>query len=150
MKKMHQKILVVALIVVFGFSCSNTGNTETSKTDSTVNVQKSEPVNSLPDISGVYKLPDGGCKLALTIKKENNVFKYNFTGEHLDLEGIAIVNKIDSDIYIVFDGPVGNTPPKTVEALYKDNTLTIQNDGNAENQYHYFECDEKYLEFKKN
>jgi len=147
---MNQKILVIVLMAIFGLSCSNTGNTETSGTDSTASVQKSEPANSLPDISGVYKLPDGGCDLALTIKKENNVFKYNFKGEQLDLEGTAIVNKVNEDIYVVFDGPIGNTPPKTVEGLYKDNTLTIQNDGNAENKYHYFECDEKYLEFKKN
>jgi len=147
---MYQKILVVVLMAIFGFSCSNSGNTENSGTDSTANVQKSEPTSSLPDISGVYKLPDGGCNLILTIKKESNVFKYNFIGEHLDLEGIAIVNKVNEEIYVVFDGPIGNTPPKTVEALYKDNTLTIQNDGNAQNQYHYFECDEKYLEFTKN
>jgi hypothetical protein len=147
---MFQRILLVSLLVAFGFSCSNTGNTETSGTDSTTGVQKSEPVNSLPDISGMYKLPDGGCKLTLTIKNENNVFKYNFIGEHLDLEGIAIVNMVNGDFYVVFDGPIGNTPPKTVEALYKDNTLTIQNSGNAQNQYQYFECSEKYLEFKKN
>ena len=147
---MDRKIFAVILMVFFGFSCSNSGNTENLSSDSTASVQKSEPVNSLLDISGVYKLPDGGCKLALTIKKENNVFKYNFSGEQLDLEGIAIVNKINEDVYVVFDGPIGNTPPKTVEALYKDNTLTIQNTGNAQNTYHYFECDEKYLEFKKN
>jgi hypothetical protein len=137
-------------MVIFGFSCSNSGNTENSSTDSSASVQKSEPGNSLPDISGVYKLPDGGCKLALAIKNENNVFKYSFIGEHLDLEGTAIVNKVNEDIYVVFDGPIGNTPPKTVEALYKGNTLTIQNSGNAQNQYQYFECDEKYPEFKKN
>ena len=147
---MYQKISVVILMVIFGFSCSNSGNTENSSTDSTASAQKSEPASALPDISGVYKLPEGGCDLALTIKNENNVFKYNFIGEHLDLEGIAIVNKVNDEIYVVFDGPIGNTPPKTVEALYKDNTITIQNTGNAQNNYQYFECSEKYLEFTKN
>jgi hypothetical protein len=147
---MYQKISVIILMIIFSFSCSNSGNTETSATDSTASMQKSEPANSLPDISGVYKLPDGACKLALTIKKENNVFKYNFTGEHLDLEGIAIVNKVDEDIYVTFDGPIGNNAPKTVSGQIDGNKIMIQNYGNSMNEYHFFvECDEKYLEFVK-
>ena len=146
---MYRKFLVIFLIVIFSFSCKNvTNNTNSTNVKNSI-AQKSQTKDSLPDISGVYNLPDGGCKLALTIKKEKNVFRYNFTGDQLDLEGTSIVSKLNEDIYITFDGPIGNTPPKTVEALYKDNTLTIQNDGNAQNNYHYFDCDEKYLEFKK-
>jgi hypothetical protein len=146
---MTLKTFIIVLMLMVGVACSNPGNNSTAKKDSTA-VQNSTPANSLPDIAGYYRLPETGCDIALTITKEKNGFKYYFKGEHLDLEGIALLSYEGDGYYVTFDGPIGNTPPKTVSGLFKDNTLTIQNEGNSQNNYHYFsDCDEKYLEFKK-
>jgi len=149
-QKMIQKIFIIVLMVIAGVSCNNPGtNINSVKMDSAA-VQSSKTTTSLPDISGYYRLPETGCDIALTITKEKNGFKYFFKGEHLDLEGIAILSSESDGYYVTFDGPIGNTPAKTVSGLFKDNTLTIQNEGNSQNNYHYFtDCDEKYLEFKK-
>ncbi len=146
---MIQKIFAIVLMAMVLVSCHNPGNNNSAKTDSTA-VQNSKPANTLPDIAGYYRLPETGCDIALTITKEKNGFKYFFKGEHLDLEGVALLSTEADGFYVTFDGPIGNTPPKTVSGLFKDNTLTIQNEGNSQNNYHYFtDCDEKYLEFKK-
>lgn len=147
---MRQKVLIIIVMVIFCYSCNNTGNNATtSKTDST-KVQIPAPTNSLPDISGYYRLPETGCNIALTITKEKSGYKYFFKGEHLDLEGIAIVSLEQKECYVTFDGPIGNTSPKTVSGLFEGKTLTIQNEGNASNKYQYFtDCDEKYLVFTK-
>ncbi len=148
---MRQKVLMIIVMVIFCSSCNNNGNNATtSKTDS-AKVQTPAPANSLPDISGYYRLPETGCNIALTITKEKSGYKYFFKGDHLDLEGIALVSLEEKECYVTFDGPIGNTPPKTVSGLFEGKTLTIQNEGNASNQYHYFtDCDEKYLVFTKN
>ncbi|MEI6852548.1 MAG: hypothetical protein WCL06_06875 [Bacteroidota bacterium] len=146
---MTQKILIIAIMLMVGVACNNQNNNNSTKTDSTA-VQNAKPSANQPDIAGYYRLPETGCDIALTITKLNDSYKYFFKGEHLDLEGTALLSTEADGLYVTFDGPIGNTPPKTVSGLFKDNTLTIQNEGNAQNQYHYFkDCDEKYLEFKK-
>jgi len=148
---MYPKIFLVVLMVLFSFSCKNSENKDNSSKENGANVENSKSDNSLPDITGYYRLPELGCNIALTIVKENGVLKYYFKGEHLDLEGIAIVHVEEDIYYVTFDGPIGNTPPKTVSGQFKDNTITIQNYGNAMNNFHYFQdCVDKYLEFKKN
>lgn len=148
---MYPKIFLVVLMVLFSFSCKNSENNDNSSEENGANVENSKSDNSLPDITGYYRLPELGCNIALTIVKESGVLKYYFKGEHLDLEGIAIVHVEEDIYYVTFDGPIGNTPPKTVSGQFKDNTITIQNYGNAMNNFHYFQdCVDKYLEFKKN
>ena len=140
----------IALLVIFCLSCNNSAKNKNSVKESPVIVQKSDTIKSLPDISGYYRLPETGCDLALTITKGEGGFRYFFKGAHLDLEGVALVSAGQQEIYVTFDGPIGNYPPKTVSGLYSDSTLTIQNSGNAMNKYEYFpDCSEKYLEFTK-
>lgn len=142
-------VFVAALCSALAVSCStnNTGNT--SGTDSTATT-KDAAKDSLPDISGYYRLPETGCNIALSITKEIDGYKYYFKGEQLDIEGTAIVSKEPDGIYVTFDGPIGGAEPKTVSGLFSDKTITIQNSGNADNNYHYFECEEKFLVFSKN
>jgi len=146
---MYQKIFAMMLMAFLGFSCQNSVNNNQEK-DTAAGEQTTVSSTTLPDISGHFSLPETGCDIALIIIKENNIFRYFFKGTHLDLQGIAIVSVENNECYITFDGPIGNTPNKTVSALYNDNTIVIQNYGNASNNYHYFsDCSEKYLEFKK-
>ncbi len=148
---MIQKIIVLFFVLILSLSCSNTGNNNTSSEANADSLQNTKSDNSIPDISGYYRLPETGCDIALTITKENTEFKYYFKGTHLDLEGVALINIEDSVCYITFDGPIGNTAPKTVSGQFKDNAITIQNTGNSINEYHYFkDCEDKYLEFKRN
>jgi hypothetical protein len=148
---MIQKFSVFIVMLLLGVSCTSTVNNNNSGEANADSVKTTKSENALPDISGYYRLPETGCNLALTITKENDGFKYYFKGEHLDLEGIALLSQEDSIYYITFDGPIGNTPPKTVSAQFKENTITIENYGNAMNEYNYFpDCSEKYLEFSKN
>jgi hypothetical protein len=136
-------------MLIAGVACNNPGKNNSDKTDST-SVQNSQTSTSQPDIAGYYRLPETGCDLALTITKVNDSYRYFFKGEHLDLGGTALLSMEADGLYVTFDGPIGNTPAKTVSGLFKDNTLTIQNQGNAQNPYHYFtDCDDKYLEFTK-
>lgn len=126
---MGNKIIVITLMLFFSISCKN----------------------SLPDISGVYRLPETSYDLVITFIKKPNGFRYYIKGQHIDVEGDAIVSAEDSLYYVTFDGPTGgNNEPKSLSGVYKDNTLTIQNYGNSQNEYIFFEdCPDKYMEFKK-
>lgn len=146
---MNRKLLIVILMITVGLSCKDAENKSDSGKEQDINLQKSK--TEMPDVTGYYQLPELGCNIALTIVKENGLLKYYFKGEHLDLEGIAIVHSEGDIYYVTFDGPIGNTTPKTVTGQFKDNFITIQNTGNTMNNFHYFlDCGDKYLEFKKN
>ncbi len=140
-----RNVILVALCSASAVSCSSTNSGKAEATDSTKVAN-----DSLPDISGYYRLPETGCNIALSITKEIDGYRYYFKGEHLDIEGVAIVSAETDGIYVTFDGPIGDAVPKTVSGLFGGKTITIQNSGNAENSYQYFECEEKYLEFAKN
>lgn len=149
MKKTFFKITTMLIMLVF-VSCSKpTGKSNvTNDSIETTNIKEANDV--LPDIVGYYRLPETGCDLALTIIKQNDKLKYYFKGEHIDIEGIAILSKENDDFYITFDGPIGGYPAKTVTGQYTNNSIIIQNYGNSMNNYTYFpDCDEKYLEFAK-
>ncbi len=147
---MNRKLIVISVIIamfIMGISCNNTGTTQ-----KTNEANSNEPVYNLPDLAGEYMLPSDGCNLTLTIKKEKNDFDYAFKGMGgiIDMSGNIIFSKEGDSYRLTFDGPIENNAPKTVEAIFKDNTITIQNYGNADQNFTVFtDCKEKYLEFKK-
>lgn len=147
---MLNKLSVLIVMVVFCVSCNN-GATEKKSTEvKDPTAQNAQAKTSLPDIAGVYRLPETGCDLVITFTKEGDGFKYFIKGNHIDVEGKAIVADQEGDIYVTFDGPTGANTTNQLSGLYKDDALTIQNYGNADNKYNFFEdCQEKYLEFKK-
>ena len=149
---MYKIFCVCFLMAILGISCQNSGKQKAPVKESIPEVQNQKPENSLPDITGVYRLPETHCDLVITFIKEANGFRYYIKGEHLEGEGKAVVSSEQGEIYVTFDGPTGgNNKPNTLSGLYTNNTLTIQNTGNAQNQYTFFEdCPDKYLEFKKN
>lgn len=147
---MNRKLIVISVIIamsVMGLSCNNSENTRQTK-----EVDNNEPIYNLPDLEGKYILPSEGCNITLTIKKDKNDFDYAFEGMDgiIDMSGNIIFSKEEDSYRITFDGPIENNAPKTVEAIFKDNSITIQNYGNADQDFTVFtDCEEKYLEFKK-
>lgn len=74
---MNHKFFVIILTVIFSFSCKNSGNDNNS---------------SLPDISGVYRLPETNAGIVINFIKEADGFKYYIKSTHLDVEGKAILS----------------------------------------------------------
>jgi len=148
---MVHKFFAMSIIVVLCYSCNNVGNDKNQGKEKDSTTQNAKVNSALPDITGVFRLPETHCDLVITFIKGNDGYKYYIKGVHLDVEGKAIVTSENGDYYVTFDGPTGgNNKPKSLSGQYKDNTLTIQNYGNSQNQYTFFEdCPDKYLEFKK-
>lgn len=145
---MFRKLFLFVFVVVFCVSCNNSGNSgNTEKT----NIEKTtETTIDLPDLAGTYELPADGCNLKLIINKVGNEFNYEFKGMNgiIDMSGNLIYNKEGDTYRLTFDGPIENNKPKTVEAIFQDKSITIQNYGNAEQNFTVFsDCQEKYLEF---
>ena len=145
-RKLFMFIAAVAMVFM-SVSCGNSASTEQSN-----EVNSTEPEYNLPDLQGEYLLPAGGCDLKLIINKEKNDFDYAFQGMNgiIDMSG-KIIFSLEGDSYrLNFDGPIENNPPKTVEGVFKDKTITIQNYGNADQKFTVFsDCQEKFLEFTK-
>jgi len=111
------------------------------------------------------------CEVAVTIAKNNGAYIYELKTKAHNYKGnITFYRDIEaSEIYITFKGikwseyngdtsnPDKNPKtgkPKTimvdVEGAYTENVITIQNDGNAMNNYQVFaECERKYIRMVK-
>ncbi len=102
-----------------------------------------------PDYAGVYKLADSTiCNIVITIKKDKRGYTYKIRGSGVKNSGKLSVIKDDAEIYFVFTGTKRSGDKTAVEGAYSDGKITIQNTGNAMNQYICFKnCDAKYLEF---
>jgi len=136
---------------------------------------KVEPI--LSNIEGTYKtlvndsMDNSPCEVAVTIAKNNGAYIYELKTKAHNYKGnITFYRDIEaSEIYITFKGikwseyngdtsnPDKNPKtgkPKTimvdVEGAYTENVITIQNDGNAMNNYQVFaECERKYIRMVK-
>jgi len=148
---MKNKVLQIALsISVLLTLCScNSGSKQDEKSmkDST-NIEKKV---AGPDYSGIYKVSaENTCQLTIAITKENQNFNYQIKGENLDCTGKLIIEDFEGEIYFTFDGQIAENAPKVVSAKFVDNSIMVQNYGNSMNEYNYFkQCEEKFLEFKK-
>ena len=151
---MKYSTLVIIAMLAACVSCQSKKSSNAATTpaaDSVKTEQKAAVTDSFPDIAGVYSLPENSCDITITFIKEADGYRYFIKGEHLDVEGNAVLSREENEIYITFDGPTGGeSQPNSVSGLYANNTLTIQNSGNAQNQYTVFEeCQDKYLVFTK-
>lgn len=135
---MNQRFLSIIIILALSFSCKNS-----------VNISKSNIL--MPDITGVYRLPETSCDIVITFLKDGDDYQYYIKGNHIDVQGKAKVSCSDSTYYVTFDGPTsGNNKPGSLSGQYEENKLLIQNYGNSQNEYSFFdECPYKYLEFVK-
>jgi len=100
---------------------------------------------------GFYKTEDPkSCPIALTITSKNDGYHYAIKIKNKVLEGRLKVSKIKDEVYLSFVGLIAKKPKYEVEGQYIDNSVVIQNEGNAMNKYTIFGvCDDKYIELKK-
>lgn len=151
MKRATQTILAVMLMVLFSFSCNDSENKDRQTKENELKVEDTKSENALPDVSGKYKMPEGTCGFELIITKEKEDYGYNMKGQNgiVDIYGKLTVSRENGADYLNLTLPEGFSS-KSVQALFENNTITIQNYGNSMNDYHHFkDCDDKYMEFKK-
>jgi hypothetical protein len=150
MKKYNFKALLFvlsALLAIFLYSCDSSG----SRTGAETNEELKTEI-SITDISGTYKMPENTCGFELTVTKEKDDYSYNIKSKNgiVDIFGKLTVSNESGTNYVNFTLPESFSE-KTAQGLLENNTITIQNYGNAENQFTIFEdCDDKYMVFKKN
>lgn len=135
-------ILCIALVIS---SCNSGSEQKTDQTDSTKTV--STPATNAVDYSGIYTITDKKvCDLTIEIQKNGDKFTY-VSGK---TKGNIEVLKDENEVYLKLIAINGVSPKGDVEAKYENQTLIIQNEGNAMNEYTNFkQCDAKYLELKK-
>jgi hypothetical protein len=136
---------MVAFSMVLVSCNSNKTENKTEQKDSV----KTEvaPAKAEFDYSGKYVMTDKSvCDLVIEIQKKDN----NFTYSSEKVKGnIEIINQ-DKEVYLKFIAINGKSPKGDVEAKYENETLLIQNEGNAMNKFTIFnKCDAKYLELKR-
>ena len=100
---------------------------------------------------GTYKTEDQkSCPIGLTITSKSDGYHYAIKIKNKVQEGRLKVSKIKDEVYLNFVGLIAKKPKYEVEGQYIDNSVVIQNEGNAMNKYTIFgACDEKYIELKK-
>lgn len=147
MKKTNFLISGIIVIALFFGSCGNSTEKKTEQKDTTVSKTENTTVATEPDYSGTYSIVDKTvCELTILIQKNGNDLTYKLD----NTEGKVEIIKQDSDVYLKLVAVNGASPKGDVEAKYENETLLIQNEGNAMNQYTNFKkCDAKYLELKK-
>jgi hypothetical protein len=149
MKKLNLLLLGMVAVSIIVSSCNNNNAEKTGQKDSvkTETVQTPQTKAAI-DYSGNYSMADKSvCDLAIEIQKKGNGYTY-VSGKAKG--NVEIINQED-EVYLNFIAINGKSPKGDVEAKYENETLMIQNEGNAMNPYSIFKkCDAKYLELKKN
>ena len=131
------------------FSASNSGKSNISP--DVKNIPADSQNKNIPDYSGIYKSSDpDACRIVITIKKNNKGYSYTINAAGVRSSGWLTV-EIDGDqTYMMFNGTLRSGDKTPVEASYSEKKITIQNYGNAINQYICFKkCDVKYIELVK-
>ena len=146
MKKI--KFLAIGMVAFSMILISCNSNKTENKTEQKDSVKTEvAPAKAEFDYSGKYAMTDKSvCDLVIEIQKKDN----NFTYSSEKVKGnIEIINQ-DKEVYLKFIAINGKSPKGDVEAKYENETLLIQNEGNAMNKFTIFnKCDAKYLELKR-
>ena len=151
MKKINLLPLGILTISMIVTSCNNSGEQKTEQKDSvkagTVQTAQSPKASNAVDYSGTYSIADKtACDLTILVQKKDSGFTY-VSGK---AKGNVEIIKQDNEVFLNFIAINGKSPKGDVEAKYENETLLIQNEGNAMNPYSIFKkCDAKYLELKK-
>lgn len=146
------KKFLVFLLLILMFSCSNNGNNsqENNQEENQENITIEN--NSLSDskkIIGIYK-SQTTYKLEVEIKQSDLGYSYKLSYGNEEFVGNCVIDKTEEDLYVIFDGKIGKIEPKSICMLIKEDNAVIQNYGNANNEYCFFDkIDEKYIELKK-
>lgn len=87
------------------------------------------------NIEGSYYSTDGKCKINLTIGKKNDYIFY--LKKRKIKRGSLNITKENKITYLDFN---------EISSMYSNDTIYIQNSGNSNNEYLYFnQCNEKFI-----
>ncbi|MCC7466090.1 MAG: hypothetical protein IT261_07470 [Saprospiraceae bacterium] len=101
------------------------------------------------DYTGSYYSDDKSCAMTLQIALRNGAYAYEWKTARRKVAGTMLLNRSESETYLVFKGLTGGGK-QSVEALFSNNSIMVQNSGNAQNPYQHFnECKAKYITFTK-
>jgi len=151
MKRTNSPLLLLTIfaiaILFFTSSCNNApGNAS--------NGSQANPPAATQDtrnFSGSYRLvEDSSAVITIKLALDAGVYTYIVSVDSKDYTGTVTIDKQDTDTYAVFDGIIEGNPAGAISGQLVDNSIIIQNYGNADNEYLYFKsCDSKYLHFVK-
>lgn len=144
--------LVNGVMILLLLTCTSCSGSKISS----VNVEKGKNVSpekkaGVTGYSGIYRLEENaGCNIVITINEAESGCTYVINSDGVIKSGKLSFQKEGDQTYFVFNGTRRRGDKTTVEGLYTDGKILIQNYGNAMNQYVCFEkCDAKYLEFSR-
>ncbi|HLP92451.1 MAG TPA: hypothetical protein VK168_00360 [Saprospiraceae bacterium] len=101
------------------------------------------------DYAGSYYSDEKSCPMELHISLKNGAYNYQWKSGKRSASGLALPKWSESGIFLLFKG-LGNSGKSDVEGLFADNSIAIQNAGNAQNKYQIFkECDAKFIHLNK-
>lgn len=174
MKKLFQLLIPVLIL----YACQNKPEKEeTISANDTLKTQVivEEPIttskkDTIPfNILGTYIYEDNvaQCKIELTLFYKNQQLHYKMQTNTRTFTSTAVTSKEQDRYYITFHNikwsenlgyidPDGNTPiknlplPTEIMASFRNDEITFQNYGNAENHYMILkECDTKFIHLEK-
>ena len=163
------KKIIIIIAIVFFSACKRQSAIPIEETKYSI-----KPVTNTKDsIEGVYNaLIDSNntddCTLAIELVKTKNGYHFSLKTNARNIQGKAkFVSNGPDEKYIVledipwdeYEGDISNEDdtitrnvdiPKGIDFLYKNDTLTLQNYGNAMNYYTKLgECGAKYIQLVK-
>jgi hypothetical protein len=102
------------------------------------------------DYTGNYRSSDKSCNATLSISATNGKYQYQFQIGKRKRSGTLDISETDGQTYLTFNGLISASHNETVEGVFTDDAVIIQNTGNASNPFTRFrECDAKYLTLEK-
>ncbi len=144
---MRKVLFVIILTAVFGINSRMT----TAIAQTNTLVEKTAVVIDNDDYSGhYYSNEENGCKIEIIITKAKSGYNYTIKGNFINLSGKAEITNGEAESYINFKAKKKSKQSHNIEGLLTSDSITIQNYGNAMNNYiHFKSCDSKYLVFVK-
>lgn len=101
------------------------------------------------DYTGSYYSDDKSCAMTLQIALRNGAYTYEWKTSRRMATGTMLPSRSESETYLVFKG-LNGAGKQPIEALFSNNSIMVQNSGNAQNPYQHFkECSAKFITFTK-
>jgi|TARA_B110000261_G_C13059187_1_gene347449 hypothetical protein len=106
--------------------------------------------NEIDKYTGNYTSQDEACDIKISVEKSDLLYKYQLTTATLKNSGNIKIDTVKNNVYFLFTNLNSESEGYAIEAQVNDDELTIQNYGNAMNQYHHIkDCDVKYIHLTK-
>jgi len=113
--------------------------------------QEAKLTKTFENLVGDYVInAEDDCGLAIKVFKEKSVYRYTLeTTQRAATDTLTLTIEGD-DVYLEFNGLMGDDPRVTLQGYLMGKTIVIQNYGNEMNEFtRLSECWEKFLEAEK-